>query len=121
MKIIGINSNGELMAVEFSGIEMERYDKDDTEKCHLLLRGYNYEFYYVIFKTKPGQQKYVTLTNEEAKDLIEKIVANDFVDLREIDQFVIMEHERWTTTFIRNDINEFDDEDIPILISVAKD
>lgn len=121
MKIIGETPKGDLIAIEFSGIEMERYDKDEAEKCHLFLRGYNYQFFYAIFKLNPGQEKYATMTNEEAKKIIEKAITNEFVDLREMGQFVIVYHERWETVYIRNDINEFDDEDIPVLISVSKE
>lgn len=120
MKIIGKKGQGDLIAIEFSEIEKERYDKNDNEKCHLLLRGYNYQFYYVVFKTKPGQEMFVSMSNEEAENIIEKAIKNEFVDLRDIGQFVVVDYERFPTVFIRNDVNEFDDEDIPIVVSIDR-
>ena len=121
MKIIGKNFQGNLTAVEFSNIGIENYDEHNRTRIHLYLKSYNYTFYYNIFKKEKSDEKCSNLTIEEAETIINKVATNEYVDLRELGPYVIIDHERWETVFIRNDINEFDDEDIPILISVSKD
>lgn len=122
MKIVGYNYEGNLTAVEFASIYIDKFHGVITDNtCRLHLGGYTYTQYYGIIRQKEREDGTLALTKKEAEAIIRAVISNECLELTAMGDYKIVSGTQWETVFIRNDVNEFDDEDIPILISVADD
>ena len=122
MRIIGYNDQGNLITIDFASIEIDKFHGIVTEnKCRLLLNGYTYTQYYIIVRRSEREDGTLAMTKKEAEKIIEAVSYCECADLRAMGDFKITSETRWETVFIRNDIDDYELEEIPIVISEAKE
>jgi len=69
--------------------------------------------YFIIGAKKHRNGRYYMLKLKEAEEIVETLVE-EFVSLKDLGDYQICKQESVQTVYVRNDISEFDDEEIPI-------
>lgn len=129
MKIIGeklINDTKVPMIVECTSIEVEDsrgYHKDfNPNNCRLWMRGTHPNISYFIIKTdKRSNGGYYWLDKTEVEAIMKCAAEFDVIDLRKFGDYQICAEGRIQSVFIMNDIDDWTDEDRPILVKVVDD
>lgn len=137
MKIIGkklINEIEVPMIVECTSIEVEDtrgYDREfDPNYCRLWMRGSHPAISYFIIHTEQLERKnsdgstfrpYKWLSRSEVEEIMKCAAESDVIDLRKFGNYQICSEGRIQSVFVMNEIDDWDDEERPLLVKVVKD
>lgn len=66
------------------------------------------------------RKHYKMLSLEEAEQIMDVASNSKIINLQELGNYQICRIEKWQTVFIRNDIDEYTDEDIPIIVEIPE-
>ena len=120
MRLLSRTGDGNLIAVEFAEISIEKFNDELTEnKCRLFLGGYSYLNFYHVISSEIRSNGTYALTKSEAEAIIKAVTTLKCVDLNEMGNYKIIPGTRYQTVYIRNDVDEFTDEDVPLLVEFS--
>ncbi len=134
MKVIGVKIINDVevpMIVECTSMEVSGGggwpEKFDPDHCRILMRTAHPAQSYFIIKTEredtgnPQVKPYKWLTKKEAEDIMICATEFDVIDLRKFGNLQICSQTQIQSVFIMNDINEWTEEDEPILVKIVSD
>lgn len=132
MKVIGVKIIDDIevpMIVECTSMEVgghrgygERFDPDN---CRICMRSTHPSVSFFIIKTERYEKEgsvvkpYKWLSRTEAEAILKCAEESDVIDLRKLGNYHICSEETIQSVFIMNDIDEWSDEDRPILVKVV--
>ena len=132
MKIIGIKLIDEKqvpMIVECTSLEVEgragRDGKFNPDDCRIFMRSSHPSLSFFIIKTEKyavahsAIKLYKWLTKSEAEAIMKCAAESDAIDLRKFGNYQICSESKIQSVFIMNDIDEWTDEDVPILVKMV--
>ncbi len=122
MRFIGqIREDGEMFAcaVECSTCEV----RPRADSFCVEMEGLDASIKFAIIGSEMGEGKrhYKMLSKQEAERIVELAGKEAVVDLNKLGKYQITKNEVYKTVYIRNDFDEYTDEDIPIIVDVPKD
>ncbi len=80
----------------------------------------NIGYFIIGAEMNEARKHYKMLTLEEAERIINIASIGETTNLNKLGNYQICRTEKWQTVFIRNDIDEFSEEDIPIIVDVPE-
>ena len=134
MKIIGnrlVKKKPVPIIIECTSMEVKGHsgfiEDFDPENCRIFMRTTHPNISYFIIKTDTKKmpnsdlRPYCWLTLAEANKIMKYAEENDVIDLRKFGKYQICSQETNQIVYIRNDINDWNDEDIPLLVQIIGD
>lgn len=134
MKVVGyriIDGTKVPMIVECTGMEVAGQsgwvEKFDPENCRICLKSTHPTVSYFVIKcerqetAKYNIKPYKWLTKKEAEAIVEYAAVSDVVDLRKLGDYLIHCQKQIQSVIIMNDVDDFTDEERPILVKQVSD
>lgn len=134
MKVIGIKIIDDVevpVVIECTGMEVSGHsgydEKFDPDNCRICMRSHHPSVSFFIIKTETYTTEnsivkpYKWLTKSEAETIMKCAAESDVIDLRKLGNYQICSEGRIQSVFIMNDIDDWTDEDRPILVKVVED
>ena len=134
MKVIGmklINGTEVPIVIECMSLEVEgrlaRDEKFNPDDCRIRMRSSHPSLSFFIIKTERYElehsavKPYKWLTKSEADAIMKCAAESDVIDLRKFGNYQICSESRIQSVYIMNDIDEWTDEDKPLLVKVVDD
>lgn len=133
MKVIGVKIINDIevpMIVECMSMEISGSsgfgDKFNPDHCRVYMRSAHPTVSFFIIKKErydksPNIRPYKWLNIKEAKEIMNCAMESDVVDLSKLGDYHICSDKHTQSVIIMNDINEFTDEEIPIMVKHVKD
>lgn len=134
MKVIGIKLIDEVevpIVVECTSLEVGGHpvydEKFDPENCRICMRSSHPSVSFFIIKTERYIDEHSTvkpfkwLSRAEAEAIMKCAAESDVIDLRKFGKYQICSEGKIQSVFIMNDIDDWSDEERPILVKVLND
>lgn len=134
MKVIGIKIIDEVevpIVVECTSVEVGGHpgydEKFDPDNCRICMRSTHPSVSFFIIKTerystdRSSVKPYKWLKRSEAEAIMKCAAESDVIDLRKLGNYQICSEGRIQSVFIMNDIDEWDDEERPLLVKIVDD
>ena len=131
MKVIGIKIIDDIevpVVIECTSMEVgghSGYDeKFNPDNCRICMRSSHPSVSFFIIKTErystdnPNVRPYKWLKKSEAEAIMKCAAESDVIDLRKLGNYQICSEGRIQSVFIMNDIDDWTDEERPILVKV---
>lgn len=102
-------------------------EKFDPENCRICLKSTHPTVSYFVIKcerqetAKYNIKPYKWLTKKEAEAIVEYAAVSDVVDLRKLGDYLIHCQKQIQSVIIMNDVDDFTDEERPILVKQVSD
>ena len=78
-----------------------------------------FKFYKIIRSEREENGYYKWLQLDEANRIVQSLYKHDCLDLTQMGNYHIFEEEYTQSVYIRNDIDEYSEEYIPIIVSLS--
>ncbi len=134
MKVIGskiIEDSEVPMIVECTSMEISGHsglgEKFNPDNCRICMRSTHPSVSFFIIKTErydtdnPYVRPFKWLSKNEAEAIMKCAAESDVVDLRKLGNYQICSEGQIQSVMIMNDIDDWSDEERPILVKLAED